>query len=120
MNALPPPCWIKGQPLNPCARRLAESITDGRIDLHGDWAGWRIRAGRLIGPGGISVTPASLRQYARWLASSADAPNAKPLRDRHEPTASSTDTARLNRPEPNGLERTPLAKETPVPTPAAP
>ena len=53
-----PPCLVPGQGLNYCAKAKYEQEVEGRFDLSGEWRGWKIRNGRLIGPFGVKFTPA--------------------------------------------------------------
>lgn len=62
-----PPCCPDGRVTNPCARTLYDARVYGRVDLPAsDWTGWKIRGNKLIGPGGMTFTPATLR--AAWHA----------------------------------------------------
>lgn len=40
--------------------------------MGGDWSGWRIRAGKLSGPGGVKLTPVTAREFARWVANAGE------------------------------------------------
>lgn len=65
---MPPPCWKRGEPLNPCALELFRAQVEQRIDLSGFWLGWRIHGHRLIGPGGARWSPETLRlAWVRWI-----------------------------------------------------
>lgn len=60
-----PPCVEVGTPLNFCARAVHAQKIEGRIELPPEfWLGWRLRGKRLIGPGGMTFTPATLA--AAW------------------------------------------------------
>lgn len=48
-------------------REIATWLQDrihARHDLTGPWAGWRVRGRFLIGPGGVRITPETLRKIA--------------------------------------------------------
>lgn len=64
-----PPCWRRGEPLNPCALALFRRDAEQRIDLGGPWHGWRIAGHKLIGPGGVVWTPDTLRHARVWQKS---------------------------------------------------
>jgi len=66
-----PPCLVSGDRPSPCARTVMEQRIEGRYDLTGDFAGWKIRAGKLLGPGGAKFSPASLQAAWRWWATPA-------------------------------------------------
>ena len=52
-----PPCCPDGRVTNRCAEAVYRQRVDGYIKFRGEWTGWRIQAGALIGPGGLRFTP---------------------------------------------------------------
>jgi len=60
-----PPCCPSGRVENPCAQTMYRQRVDGFFRLGGDWTGWRIQGGALIGPGGLRFTPRTLRNAWR-------------------------------------------------------
>lgn len=56
-----PPCFVPGQPLNPCARQLYAWEVNGKGWLPADWAGWRLAGRYLVSPDGDRVSVERLR-----------------------------------------------------------
>lgn len=75
----PPPCHVKGQPVNPCAKALYAQQVEGRVDLPSEhWSGWKIRGRYLLGPGGIRVSPRTLGYVWAHLRGIAKEPEGEP------------------------------------------
>lgn len=64
---LRPECVVLGRRLSPCAAKLHQIYVQGSFPLPGAWTGWRIQGRRLIGPGGVTLTPETLRLAAAWV-----------------------------------------------------
>ena len=60
-----PPCWPEGTPQpNKCASKHYAQQVYGEFALTQEFAGWRIKGGRLIAPGGRKLTVQQLRKLA--------------------------------------------------------
>jgi hypothetical protein len=64
-----PPCCPDGRVTNVCARTVYAQRVEQLYRLSGDWTGWRLKAGKLHGPGGITFTPATLALAWKHLQS---------------------------------------------------
>lgn len=62
-----PKCVELGKPLPACAAALKRIMQEHHLDLPGPWIGWRLRGRRLLGPGGVTLTPETLRLAAAWV-----------------------------------------------------
>lgn len=67
-----PKCVELGKPLPACAAALKRILQEHCLDLPGPWIGWRLRGRRLLGPGGVTLTPETLRLAAAWVRRAED------------------------------------------------